>query len=166
VTCRILQETNFEGGALVEDTRNYFAEADDGSVYYFGETVDEYEDGVIVGHEGSWLVGGPGLGDPPGTLVVTDPALFMPANPEVGDEFMPENVPGGPQEVDTILRTGLKVRTPAGTFEDCIEVLETNPVEGDTEHKWYAPGVGVLKGRTKGESFILIATTISTGSGD
>jgi hypothetical protein len=162
VTCRVLRETNFEDGALVEDTENYFAEADDGTVYYFGEIVNEYEDGVLAGHGGSWVVGTPGGGDPPGTQSTANPGLFMPFNPEVGDEFMPENVPDGPQELDRVLRTGLRVRTGAGTFEGCIEVLETNVADGDTERKWYAPGVGVLNGKTAGESFRLQATTLST----
>ena len=77
VTCRTLQETEFEDGQLVEITKNYFAQADDGSVYYFGETVDDYEDGVIVGHGGGWLVGGPTGGDPPETDSVTDPDAVM-----------------------------------------------------------------------------------------
>ena len=39
-----------------------------------------------------------------------------------------------------------KVVTPAGTFEKCIHVLETSPLEkGLKDHKWYAPGVGQVK---------------------
>ena len=59
VTCSILQETEFEYGELVEVSTNFFTCADDGSVYYFGELVDDYEDGEVVSHDGAWLVGGP-----------------------------------------------------------------------------------------------------------
>ena len=159
VTCRVLQETEFEGGALVEITRNYFAQADDGSVYYFGETVDDYEDGVITGHGGGWLVGGPVGDDPPETDSVDDPALFMPADPEVGDQWMPEDVPDGPQELDRMTREDARVRTPAGVFEGCIEILETDVADGQTEKKWYAPGIGVCRGKARGENFTLVATT-------
>jgi len=66
VKCRILREVAFEDGELVESSDNYFAQADDGTVYYFGEVVDNYVDGVIANHDGSWLVGGPTLAsDPP-----------------------------------------------------------------------------------------------------
>ena len=58
VACHLMREVEFEGGELKEISLNYFAEADSGDVYYFGETVDNYEDGVIVDNEGSWLVGG------------------------------------------------------------------------------------------------------------
>ena len=161
VTCRVLQETEFEDGGLVEISLNYFARADDGSVYYFGETVDNYEDGVVVDNDGSWLVGGPGGGDPVSTAAVDDPALFMPANPEEDDEFMPENVPDGPRELDRVVREDVKVKVPAGKYEGCIEVLETDVADGATEKKWYAPGVGVVRGKARGENFALVATTFS-----
>ena len=34
---------------------------------------------------------------------------------------------------------------PAGTFEHCLHLKETTPLEGDVSHKWYAPGVGMVK---------------------
>src|SRR5213594_4290066 len=40
VRCRILVEEAYEDGALVERSFNYFAQADDGTVYYFGEVVN------------------------------------------------------------------------------------------------------------------------------
>ena len=165
VSCRVLVETNFEGGRLIENTRNYFAQADGGAVYYFGETVDTYENGVVTGHDGSWLVGGAGGGDPAGTMTAADPALFMPAAPQEGDVFMPENVPAGPREEDTVRRTGRTVKVPGGVFPGCIEVLEHDLVDGDFETKWYAPGVGVVRGRTQGETFALVATTLPGAQG-
>jgi len=53
VRCRVLQETSIEDGQVVEISRNYFAQADDGTVYYFGEIVDIYDLGVVVSHSGS-----------------------------------------------------------------------------------------------------------------
>src|SRR5262249_41893396 len=45
VDTRVLQETEFSGGELVEISRNFFAQADDGTIYYFGELVDSYRNG-------------------------------------------------------------------------------------------------------------------------
>src|SRR5664279_408244 len=42
------------GGELIEATRDYFAQDDDGNVYYMGEDVDEYSHGKITGHSGAW----------------------------------------------------------------------------------------------------------------
>jgi hypothetical protein len=162
VACHILQETEFEGGVLSEISLNYFAQADDGGVYYFGETVDSYEDGVIVDHEGSWLVGGPtDPSDPPETATATTPGLFMPADPQVGDSFKPEDLYPIVDETGTVEHTGRIVTVPAGRFEDCIEVVETTQLGDPPETKWYAPGVGVIRGHTRSESFALEASTLT-----
>lgn len=159
VTCHLLQETEFEDGALTEISYNYFAQADDGTVYYFGEVVDNYEEGEIVDHEGSWLVGGPVGDDPPETAAVSAPALFMPANPEVGDEFRPEDVPGGPQEIDTVHGVDRTVKVPAGKYSGGIEIRELS-LPDQRETKWYAPGVGVLKAKGQNEILKLDSSTL------
>lgn len=162
VETHVLQETEFEDGRLSEISRNFFAQADDGSVYYFGEVVDQYEDDVVTGHGGSWLVGGPtDPGDPAETANAPGPALFMPANPEVDDVFKPEDLPPIVDETDTVKDVGLTVSTLAGKFHDAIRILESSSLDSGTETKWYAAGVGVVKGKAKGESFTLVATTIA-----
>ena len=37
------------------------------------------------------------------------------------------------------------VKTPAGEFAHCVHVRETSGLEADVGHKWYAPGVGLVK---------------------
>src|SRR5262245_24992177 len=85
VSCHILVEEAYEDDELVERSFNYFAQADDETVYYFGEVVNIYVNGMIDNHEGSWLVGGPNpaLGDPPETGNAPAPTVFMPGNPEL-----------------------------------------------------------------------------------
>ena len=51
----IIRDRAYEDGHLVEDTLDYFAQADDGTVHYFGEHVDNIRRGRIVDHHGSWL---------------------------------------------------------------------------------------------------------------
>jgi len=158
IPTRILQETEFAEGRLVEISRNFFAQADDGTVYYFGEVVDDYEDGVIVGHGGSWLVGGPtDPSDPPETGTAKEPAVFMPGNPERGDVFKPEDVFPIADETVTIVAVNQRVVVPAGRFRGALRVRETSRLSPGSETKWYAPGVGVVKGKARGESFRLIA---------
>jgi len=160
VACHILQETEFSGGAVSEISLNYFAQGDDGAVYYFGEVVDTYEGGVVTGHGGSWLVGGPTLpSDPAETADADAPGLFMPANPEVDDSFKPENLAPVVDETDTILATDVKVKVPAGKLEGCIKVEETSTLDTDVEIKWYAPDLGYVRVKAKGETLKLIAAT-------
>jgi hypothetical protein len=161
VDTRILQETEFEQGQLVEISQNYFAQADDGTVYYLGEVVDIYEDGEVVSHEGSWLVGGPTEpGDPAETANAAGPAVFMPADPEVGDTFKPEDVFPVADETVRVLSLNRRVTVPAGRFKNVLQVRETSPLSSGHGTKWYAPGAGVVQGKSNGEWFKLIALAL------
>ena len=153
VECACLQEWEIEEGEIVEISLNYFAQADGGTVYYFGETVDIYEDGEIVSHEGSWLVGGPGAGDPEETATADDPAVFMPANPEIGDVWKPEDLPDDDiEEFVEAIKFRDKLLTPVEKFEDVLEVQEETP---DLEQKWYAADIGFVKGKETGEILMI-----------
>jgi len=53
VETRIIEEREEKNGKLAEVSRNFFAICrEHGDVFYFGEEVDDYEDGKIVGHSG------------------------------------------------------------------------------------------------------------------
>jgi len=157
VSTRALEEMELEDGELVEISHNYFAQADDGTVYYFGEVVDIYEDGMVVSHDGSWLVGGPTMpGDPADTADAEEPTIYMPGNPEVGDVFFPEDLLPYVYESDEIVKVEKNVSVPGGHFEDCIVTEESSVLSEDTEMKWYAPGMGVIKGKESGEILVLV----------
>jgi hypothetical protein len=158
VACRILEEVAIEDEEVVEISQNFFAQADDGTVYYFGETVDIFENGMLVSNEGSWLVGGPTLPtDPITTFPAADPAEFMPASIQVGQTWKPEDLlPLFPlDETVEAIKLDKTVVTPAGRFTGCLKVLESTELNDETENKWYAPGVGVIKEKGKGEILIL-----------
>ena len=155
VACRILVEEAYEDAELVERSFNYFAQADDGTVYYFGEVVDNYENGVIVNHDGSWLVG---VVTPLGALPI--PTVFMPANPELGDVFKPEDLFPIVDETAEVVGVDLDVLVPAGKYKGAIAVEESTRLAPGTELKWYAPGVGVVKVKTKGETLRLESSTL------
>lgn len=158
----VLEEVEFEDGELVEISRNFFAQGDDGAVYYFGETVDIYEDEEVVDHDGSWLVGGATEpSDPSDTATALAPALFMPANPEVGDVYKPEDLFPLVDESDEVKDTNVKIIVPGGKFKHCIKVKETSELDpGESERKWWAPGVGVVLVREEGETLKLVASTL------
>ena len=58
VLARVVEEREWKDGKLVEVSRNYYARcAQTSDIYYFGEDVDIYENGVVVSHDGTWLAG-------------------------------------------------------------------------------------------------------------
>jgi len=160
VHCSILREMSFEDGQLVESTLNYFAQADDGTVYYFGELVDMYQNGVVTSHEGSWLVGGPEDSDPSATATSARPFVFMPATPEKADVFKPEDLLPVVDETAQVVDTHQTRAVPAGQYQDVIQVLESSELDTATENKWYAPGVGAISIAAQDEQLDLIASTL------
>lgn len=115
------------------------AQADDGSVWYFGEDVFNYEKGVVADTEGTWLAG------------VNGPAgMIMPAHPKVGDVYRTENVPGLVFEQVTVRTVGKTVDGPHGPVEGAM-VGEELHQDGNREAKTFAPGYGEFFSGTGGD---------------
>lgn len=117
-------------GRIHELALDWYAQADDGSVWYFGEDVRNYEDGVIANREGTWLAGKDG-----------PPAMIMPANPKLGDVYRPENIPGAVYEEVTVTAVDQRVNGPSGPVSGAIVVRELH-LDGAMENKTFAPGYG------------------------
>jgi len=135
VEVTVVEDREYKDGELVESTLDYFAQHRDGSVYYFGERVDEYEGGKVVGHSGQW-VAGEGR---------NQPGVFMPAQPMLGLTFEQEKAPGVAEDSSKIIGMDQNVSTPAGSFNGCVKTEDFNPLDKATEFKYYCPGVGMVR---------------------
>jgi hypothetical protein len=134
VTTRVVHEHEVEDGEVVEDSWNYFAQAADGTVCYFGEAVDIYHEDGSVTHEGAWRADdGPGFA----------PGIAMPADPRIGDRYQMELAPGIAEDEGRIVGTGSET-VPVDTFSETLRVRESNPLDGDKGYKVYAHGVGLI----------------------
>jgi hypothetical protein len=125
-----IQYLAYLGGRIQELALDWFAQADDGAVWYFGEAVSDYRNGVAFTHEGSWLAGRDG-----------PPAMIMPANPKVGDTYRTENAPGIAFEEVTVKAVGQTVPGPSGPVGGALVVSELH-TDGTREDKIFAPGYG------------------------
>lgn len=131
----MVEERHWEDGELVEVSRNFFVQAKNGTVCYYGEDVEIYEDGEVVAHDGAWRAG---EGD-------NRPGIIMPANPAVGMTYAQEIAPGIAEDRAELVALGQTVTVPAGTFKNVLSVRETTPLEPGTESfEQYAPGVGLI----------------------
>jgi hypothetical protein len=144
----VMEDGEFESGKLSEITLDYFAQADDGAVYYMGEDVDEYKDGKVVGHSGAWLYG----------VQTKLPGLLMPGNPRVGDKFRSEDVPKITTEDNEVISLAETVTVPAGTYQNCLKIKETLS-DGGVEYKYYAKGVGCIREQPEGGDVVLKSHT-------
>lgn len=134
VTTRVIEEREFEDGELKEVSRNFFAQASDGTVCYFGEDVDNYQDGEVVSHESEWRADAPG----------SRPGIIMPGNPRPGVTFQMEAAPGAAEDTGKVLELGSSTEVPAGTFAETLRLEEFDLLDDEKEEKVYAKGVGIL----------------------
>ena len=78
---------------------------------------------------------------------------MMPGSIKVGHKFYQERAPKVGMDRAEVVGVGETVTTPAGAFKNCVHMKETSPLEKmAVDHKWYAPGVGMVK---EGE-FVLV----------
>jgi hypothetical protein len=126
----VSQYTAYLGGRIQEVVGDLYAPADEGSVWYFGVDVADFEDGAIVTKEGTWIVGKDG-----------PPAMIVPADPKVGDAYRTENNPGIAFEEVTVKRVGKTLEGPLGSVKGGLVAQELH-MDGKTEGKIFAPGYG------------------------
>jgi hypothetical protein len=125
-------------GVLVEDTIDWFAQDDEGNVWYLGEDVTNYKDGVAANKAGSWEAGVDGA--LPGIVMYADPSSH------VGEAYRQEFYQGEAEDMGEILSTSEQISLPIGSFVDVVKTLDTTPLEPNLrEHKYYAPGVGLIQ---------------------
>ena len=135
VETRIVEERETVNGVIEEVSRNYFAFCQQtGSIYYFGEDVDNYKNGKLENHSGSWLA-----------ETVNNAGLAMPGLTLVGARYYQEIAKGIAMDRAEIISKTDSMKTPAGVFNNVLKTLETTPLEPkEKEYKYYAPGIGLI----------------------
>jgi hypothetical protein len=136
VETRVVEEREEKNGELVEVSRNFFAICKEhGDVFYFGEDVDDYEGGKIVRHSGAWRA------DEKNSMA----GIIMPGTILLGARHYQEIAPNAMDRAE-IISHDVTIKTPAGTFKNCLRVEETSGLDPDEKcYKTYAPGVGLIQ---------------------
>ena len=126
----VSQYVAYLGGRIHEVAYDFYAQDDSGAVWYFGEDVFNFADGFIADTHGTWIAGRDGPA-----------AMIMPADPQVGDVYRPENIPGFVFEEVTVKSVDQRLDGPLGLVEKGLLVEELH-MDGATEGKTFAPGYG------------------------
>lgn len=135
VTTTVVRVREYTDGEMLEDTLDYYAQDKAGNVWYFGEQSRQFEDGTLVGTEGSWEAGVDGA----------TPGIFMRVRPSVGDVHRLENAPGVAEDQARILGIDYAVKVPFASFQDCLRIEASTPLDSaDLELKFFAPGIGFI----------------------
>jgi hypothetical protein len=142
VVTRVVRDRVFdEDGLLIEDTRDWFAQDDNGNVWYFGEqsTDFEYDDEgnlVSTSTETSWIAGVNGA----------RPGIAMLARPNIGSRYYQEFAPGDALDYGQVLGRNESLRVLGRTYNNVLRTQDKNLRSPDeVEHKFYAPGLGMVQ---------------------
>ena len=131
----IYRDRVYVDGELVEDTRDYLAQDSDGNVWYFGEEVDNFENGVLKDHAGSFIAGEDGA----------KPGIWIKAEHTVGDSYRQEYYPGEAEDIRNVVAVDQTVTTELATYTGCVQFFDWTPLDPDSrEHKYHCPEVGAL----------------------
>lgn len=137
IEARIIEERELENDRLTEISKNYFAICDKtNDVFYFGEEVDIYEEDGTITHEGAWEAGVAGA----------KPGIIMPGTFLLGSRYFQEQAADVALDRAEHIADNYKITTEAGTFENCVRITETSPLEpGHESKKVYCPDVGLVQ---------------------
>jgi hypothetical protein len=135
VEARVVRDvvTDTKTGEAVEITDDWYAQDEDGNVWYMGEDTAEYENDKVVTREGSFEAGVDGA----------QPGIIMPGDPEVGQSYRQEYYKGEAEDEGAVLSLDAQAEVPAGHYDPVLMTQDTNPLEPKVyELKFYAKGVG------------------------
>lgn len=142
VVTTVVRDKVFKGKGkkeyLAEDTFDWYAQAKDGNVCYFGEDTKELDkNGNVLNTDGSWEAG----------LNGAEAGIVMEAHPKVGDTYQQENAPPEAEDMAKVLSLDKSACVPYGCFHHLLLTKEWTPLEpGVAEHKYYAKDVGFIRG--------------------
>jgi hypothetical protein len=142
IECREVHDFELDNGVLAEDTLDWYAQDDDGNVWYCGESTTVYLPGGGTDTTGSWTAGE----DVAGIGETALPGYVMLAEPKSGVCYQQESYPGEAEDMAKVMRLNAKVELNNGeSYEECLETKEWSPLElGAIEQKFYAEGVGLV----------------------
>jgi hypothetical protein len=134
---------DYSDGELVEAEIAFYAQDNEGNVWFMGEYPEVYEFGEVV-EAPAWI---PGLkGAKAGIVMKADPQLGMPSYAQGWGPAV------GWSDRGRVVALGEQVCVPADCYQDALITEEFSQREPDAlQVKHYAPGVGNVKVDWKGE---------------
>jgi len=133
VEARVVHDVVSEDGEFVEVTDDWYAQDQDGNIWYLGEDTAEYENGKPVSTSGSFEAGVDGA----------EPGIIIPATPAPGMTYRQEYYEGEAEDRGAIVALDTQAEVPAGHYEPTLMTRDENPLEPKVlEFKFFARGVG------------------------
>lgn len=138
VACTVVHDVESAGGRVVEDTYDWFAQDDSGTVWCFGEDTRERTARGGLDSSGSWRAGERGA----------QPGVLLPGRIAPGTPYRQEYLAGRAEDMGKIEAVRDTARVPFGAFTECVRTRDWSLLEPGHEFKWYARGTGEVRSRS------------------
>jgi hypothetical protein len=136
ITARVVTDVATHDGTLLEKTSDWYAQDNQGNVWYVGEDTAHYLPNGKVDTSGSWEAG----------VHDAEPGIVMEANPQIPDAYRQEFLTGQAEDTAWIVDRGGSTTVPYGTLKNALTTLEATRLEpGAYDQKVYAPGLGIVR---------------------
>lgn len=134
ITATVVSDRVTHDGELIEMTHDWYAQDDQGRVWYLGEDTTSYDNGV-PSPKGSWKAGKNGA----------HAGVVMFPKGHIGRTYYQEFLAGEAEDQGKLLDRSSRVVLPVGKFRKVRITKDTTPLEPSMlELKFYAPGVGMV----------------------
>jgi len=139
ITSTVIKDTAtvLDTGTVIEVTSDWFAQDNQGNVWYMGEDTKLLNpDGSVKSTAGSWT------GGVDGAL----PGIVMPGNLQIPGTFRQEYYSGQAEDMAWFVSKDQSAKVPFKNFHGgIVETLEWSPLEPAViEKKYYAAGIGLV----------------------
>jgi hypothetical protein len=135
ITATAVHDVARHQGTLLEQTTDYYAQNQHGTVWYLGENTKAFNPNGTVDTSGSWMSG----------VHDGEPGIIMPAHPAVPDSYRQEYLKGQAEDMAWLVARGSSVTVPFKTLDHVIRSIEVTRLEPKVvDQKFYAPGLGIV----------------------
>lgn len=135
IRARVVTDVARHNGVLLEKTADWYAQDEEGNVWYVGERTAAYNPDGTVDTSGSWEAG----------VHDAEPGIVMKAHPRIPVAYRQEFLRGEAEDTAWVVRTNGTVTVPFRTFHRTLVSLEATRIEpGLYDKKIYAPGIGIV----------------------
>jgi hypothetical protein len=126
-------------GTVAEATDDWYADDDQGNVWYLGEDTATYDAlGHVEDREGSWEAGVDGA----------EPGIILPHDPQPSTANRMEYDKGVAEDQAWVVQRLGGISSPGGRFTDIVRTLEWSRLEPRViSQKFYAAGIGIVEER-------------------
>ena len=139
ITATAVSDIATHDGTVLEKTFDFYAQDEQGNVWYLGEDTTAFLPNGKTDTSGSFLAGVDGA----------EPGIIMEANPQIPDAYRQECYAGQAEDTAWVVATGGSVTVPYGKVRNVLTTLESTRLEpGAYDEKIYGPGIGIVSERS------------------